>query len=75
MHGSKVSIYTPRHLRRKAMAKKSGGALDSAKKQAFRRCKRISDQFIHQSASALESNGQYLSYCAATEKGTGFRKG
>lgn len=68
--------FTPRHLRKHYNNK--SGSQDSAKSKAFRRCKLRSDQFIHQSASALASPAlanQYAEYCADTAAGTGFRKG
>lgn len=67
--------FTPRHLR-KSRVNKSGPS-DKTKSLAFRRCKRISDRFIHQSASALASPtlaSAYVNYCASTANGTGFRK-
>ena len=69
--------FNPRHLRKRHAARRSGPK-DPGKSKAFRRCKRISDRFIHQSASALESPsiaGPYLAYRQATVKGEGFRKG
>lgn len=68
--------FTPRHLRR-GYSNKSGPK-DPTKSRAFRRCKRISDLFIHQSASALASPAlaaQYEAYRAKTISGDGFRKG
>lgn len=67
--------FTPRHLRRGYVNK--SGTVDQTKSRAFRRCKRISDQFIHQSSSALESpklKDPYKQYCDKTRAGTGFRK-
>ena len=68
--------FNPRHLR--SRYNNQSGASDKTKSQAFRRCKRISDQFIHRSASALESPSlahSYSNYCRITEEGRGFRKG
>lgn len=68
--------FNPRHLRTRYA--KKGAAADDAKKKAFRRCKNISNQFIHQSASALESPrfaNRYAQYCERTMEGKGFRKG
>lgn len=54
--------YTPRNLRRKNNASRNG-TVGPEKAQAFRSAKRISDKFIHQSASMLEKMGQqYAEY-------------
>lgn len=67
--------FNPRHLRSKYSNR--SGSSDQSKSRAFRRCKQISDRYIHQSASALESpalaNG-YAQYCAVTGEGKGFRR-
>lgn len=71
-----MKVFTPRHMRKKFARK--GGAGGDTKKIAFRRCKRVSDRFINQSASALASPRlakHYAVYCELTGKGTGFRKG
>lgn len=68
--------FNPRHLRKRYSNK--SGTSDGVKSKAFRRCKRISDAFIHQSASTLSSpalSNKYASYCELTQKGIGFRKG
>lgn len=68
--------FNPRHLR-KRYNNKSGAGGDT-KKQAFKRCARVSKLFINQSASALASSRlakQYEVFCELTGKGTGFRKG
>ncbi len=72
-----MNVFTPRHLR-KGAKNSSGGSMDIAKQRAFRRCARISKQFIRQSASVLESPeyaARYAAYCAVTAQGQGFRKG
>jgi len=69
-----MKVFTPRHMRKRYSGK--NGSPDVAKKALFRRCARISKQFIHQSASNLESpalHNQYVMYCERTAKGTGFR--
>jgi len=71
-----MKVFTPRHMRKKFARK--GGAGGDTKKIAFKRCKRISDRFIHQSADALASPrhaAAYAVFCELTGKGTGFRKG
>lgn len=66
--------FNPRHLRKKFV--KKSGASGPEKGAAFRRCKQISDKFIHQSASYLESKvgAAYESYCNKTRAGLGFRR-
>jgi len=67
--------FNPRHLRKRYA--KNGGASGDEKSRAFRRCKKISDQFIHQSASSLEKasmSDHYSAYCAKTADGKGFRR-
>lgn len=72
MRGHKQHQFTPRKLRRGAVD--SSGPLDQTKGIAFRRCKRISDQFIHKKASQLEGNKNYIRYCEVTVDGKGFRR-
>lgn len=57
------SPYTPRHLRRRGNTTKNGGGQEE-KSKMFRVIKKVSDQFIHQSASTLEKMGyRYERYC------------
>lgn len=48
--------YTPRHLRRRGNTAKNGGGQEE-KSKMFRAIKKVSDRFIHQSASVLEKMG------------------
>jgi hypothetical protein len=67
--------FTPRHMRRGWVNR--SGTVDQTKGKAFRRCKKISDRFIHQSSSALASPRlahQYAEYCAVVDR-SGLRKG
>lgn len=67
--------FKPRHLRKK-FNNKSGGK-DAEKSRAFRRAAAWSKQFIHQSASVLESPrmvGPYAIYCEAARRDV-LRKG
>jgi hypothetical protein len=69
-----MNKFTPRALRKgKGYKNSRGGDSGKDKKMAFRRCKMLSDMFIHRSASSLEDDNMYLSYCAATRDGTGLR--
>ena len=52
-------MYTPRNLRKSTRPNKSGPG-KAEKSRAFRFAKRWSDKFIHQSASTLEENNDYL---------------
>jgi hypothetical protein len=55
--------YTPRHLRRRGNTARNGAGQDE-KSKMFRAVKKISDQFIHQSASTLVKMGKrYERYC------------
>jgi len=63
-------MYTPRNLRRKGNANRNG-TVGPEKKRAFRAAKKISDRFIHLSASELEKPkvySQYLSYKTACDR-------
>jgi hypothetical protein len=63
--------FNPRHLRKK-FNNKSGGK-DIEKSRTFRRAAAWSKQFIHQSASTLESPAfatRYQKYCEACRRGT-----
>jgi hypothetical protein len=55
------SPYTPRHLRRRGNTAKNGAGQEE-KSKMFRAVKRVSDQFIHQPASALEKMNSYQRY-------------
>jgi hypothetical protein len=66
-----MNVFTPRHLRKKYA--KRGGDKGGDKKMAFRKCKLVSDKYIHQAASALAKMPDYLRYCAVTADGTGLR--
>lgn len=48
--------YTPRHLRRRGNTAKNGAGQEE-KSKMFRAVKKVSDRFIHQSASTLEKMG------------------
>lgn len=48
--------YTPRHLRRRGNTARNGAGQEE-KSRMFRTVKKVSDQFIHQSASTLEKMG------------------
>ena len=47
-------MFTPRHMRRGSGTNRSGAG-KAEKSRAFRQAKKTCDQFIHQSASRLES--------------------
>lgn len=64
--------FTPRHMR-KGYTNKSGDS-GKDKQRAFKRAAQVSKRFIHQKASQLEGNYQYLQYCEATKDGNGFKK-
>lgn len=71
-----MNSYTPRHLRRKGNAGRNG-SVDKTKSQAFRTAAQLSKQFIHQSASALESpkmRERYAEYCRRSDANS-LRKG
>lgn len=53
-----MKVFNPRHLRKKH-ARRSGES-GSEKKMAFRRCKQISDKYIHQKAATLEGDPKSL---------------
>jgi hypothetical protein len=55
--------YTPRNLRRRGNTARNGTG-QREKSIMFRAVKKVSDQFIHQSASTLEKMGpRYERYC------------
>lgn len=51
-----TNAYTPRHLRRRGNTARNGAGQEE-KSRMFRAVKKVSDQFIHQSASSLEKMG------------------
>jgi hypothetical protein len=63
-----MNVFTPRNLRK---GSRNSGGKDKEKQKTFRRCKLISNRFIHQKASQLQKQPlreEYLVYCGLCDR-------